>query len=142
MLDYRSFFLVLALNTLWINVSEVFRYFVFVMPMMREHLSALSQVAPMNLGIFGMWAVWDTILILAVTGGLWISLLQFGVTKRNVFIAASCIWASIFGIFWLAMLNMKLANLEILAVALPLSWVELYLAGLIVYWGMKRIGLD
>lgn len=38
---WRALLLILLVNAPWINASEVFRYFVFVMPMMR---AALPQV--------------------------------------------------------------------------------------------------
>lgn len=48
------------------------------------------------------------------------------------------VWGAIFGILWLGLFNMNLATGGILAVALPLSLLELWLAALIVCWGMGR----
>jgi len=53
-------------------------------------------------------------------------------------IAGTFVWLGIFGILWLGLLDMNLATLEILAIALPLSWLELVVAGLIVQFGMAR----
>ena len=36
----RAFWLTLLCNGVWINASEVFRYFAFVMPMMRDAFPA------------------------------------------------------------------------------------------------------
>ena len=36
--------------SIWINVSEIFRYFVFVMPM-------VPDVAPVNLSVFLIWGL-------------------------------------------------------------------------------------
>ena len=43
---------VLLANFVWINASEVFRYFAFVMPMMRQALPQVPDVAPMSVAIF------------------------------------------------------------------------------------------
>ena len=37
----RAFWLIFLLVTLWVNASEIFRYFVFVLPMMRDALMLL-----------------------------------------------------------------------------------------------------
>lgn len=133
----RAFWLTLLINAIWINASEIFRYFVFVMPMLRDSFPQIENVAPMDLIIFARWAVWDTILLFAVTGFFWIALEGFGRSVRNALIAASAVWLAIFGILWLGMLNMNLATPEIAAIALALSWVELAVAGLIVRYGMR-----
>jgi hypothetical protein len=49
-------------------------------------------------------------------------------------------WCAIFLIFWLGAFNMNLATPIILAVALPLAWVEMVVAAMIVRWGKLRIG--
>lgn len=133
----RAFWLTLLINAIWINVSEIFRYFVFVMPMLRDSFPQLENVAPMDLIIFARWAVWDTILLFAVTGFIWVALERFGRDVRNALIAATAVWLAIFGILWLGLMNMNLATLEISAIALALSWVELAVAGLIVNYGMR-----
>lgn len=128
----RAFLLALVFNALWINASEVFRYFVFIMPMMREALAAIEGVAPMNLLVFFIWGVWDTILLFAITGFTWLYMERFGRTGRNAVAAGSLAWLAIFGILWLGLYNMRLATIPILLVALSLSWLEMVVAALIV----------
>jgi len=123
-----------AANAIWINLSEIFRYFVFVMPMMREAFSMVPGVAPMNVPVFLSWGLWDTILVCAATGLSWLFLDRFGDHWRVALGAATCIWATIFGILWLGLWNMNLATPAILAVALPLAWIEMAIAALIVLW--------
>jgi len=132
----RAFWLTTLVNAVWINVSEVFRYFVFVMPMMREAFPQIENIAPMNLPVFAIWGVWDTILLLVVTGFVWMFLERFGRGLRQSFIAGSLIWAAIFVILWLGLFNMNVATGAMLAIALPLSWLEMVVAAVIVNWGM------
>ncbi len=131
----------LALNTIWINASEVFRYFVFVMPMMRDAFEAVPDIAPMNLPVFLSWGVWDMMLICAVTGFTWLMFDRFGLGLRIALLSGSLVWAAIFGILWLGLWNMNLSSPAILAVALPLAWVEMVIAALIVLWAMHRVGI-
>ncbi len=126
------------LNFLWINVSEIFRYFGFVMPMMREAIPERSGVAPMSWGIFMMWGIWDLILICIVTGSAWLLLAAKGVTWRNAVIAGVGLWLGIFVILWFGLFNMNLADWRVLAVALPLSLLEMVIAALIVFWVMRK----
>jgi len=134
----RAFLLTCIITTLWINASEVFRYFVFIMPMMQNHLAALPDVAQMNIPIFMIWGIWDTILTFAVVGFSWIYFERVGFGIRNAIICGTLVWASIFVILWLGLYNMNLANPSILAIALPLSWLEMIIAAVIVNGSMQR----
>ena len=128
----RGLLLALGANALWINASEVFRYFVFVMPMMREAFPMVDGVAPMSLSVFLIWGLWDTVLVVSATLIPWLILTRFGPTVRNALAAGSFTWATVFVILWLGLWNMNLATPAILAVALPLAWVEMVVAALIV----------
>ena len=124
----------LAINFLWINLSEVFRYFVFVMPMMREALPLVSDVAPMSLSVFLIWGIWDTILAAAATTAPWLALSIFGATLRTTLLAATGVWLSIFGLIWIGIYNMNLTTWQIVLTALPLAWFEMIIAALVVRW--------
>jgi hypothetical protein len=136
----RGLILAASLNAVWINTSEVFRYFVFVMPMMRAALPGIQNVAPMSLPVFLVWAVWDTIVQTALTGFVWLYLEKFGYGIRNALIAGAMCWLAIFGVLWLALLNMNLATPRILAVALPMALLELLVGALILNWAVSRPG--
>ncbi|MFK8047480.1 MAG: hypothetical protein AB8B81_03490 [Halioglobus sp.] len=134
----RPFIVALLLNLVWINVSEVLRYFLFVMPMMREALPTLENVAPMSWTIFAIWGLWDTILVFCVTGFVWIYLERFGTDKAQVLAAGSFAWLGIFCILWIGIYNMNLTSLSVVGVALALSWVELVIAAMIVNWQFRK----
>lgn len=128
-----------GINLVWINLSEVFRYFVFVMPMMRTAFPEMPDIAPMNLQVFVIWGLWDLILVSVVTGFVWIFLDWSGAGRGRAVLAGTLIWVAIFCIFWLGLWNMNLATAPILGVALPLSWLELAIAALIVHWRRKNL---
>ena len=130
----RTFLIV----TVWINLSEIFRYFVIVMPMTRATLSTVPDVAPMNVPVFLIWGVWDTILTIMV---LWIYSLHeksFGPSRKTIFLAGTTCWAMLFVLFWIAMLNMNLARADTALLALPLAWIEMIIAAWLAQWSLKR----
>jgi len=137
-LNSRLFWQALLVNMAWINLSEVFRYFAFVMPMMRDALPMMENVAPMSWPIFVIWGVWDTILVFCVTGFLWIYLQRFGCGFASALLGASFVWLGVFVILWLGIYNMNLTTLSVVGVALVLSWIELAVAGLIVNWFLLK----
>jgi len=120
----------LILNFIWINISEVFRYFVFIMPMMRDAFPMIPDVAPMNLGVFMIWGVWDTILVATATIVPWLVLTVFGMSAKNAVLGGTGVWIGVFGILWLGIFNMNLATPTIVFTALSLAWLEMVVAAL------------
>ncbi|MEM7426422.1 MAG: hypothetical protein AAF441_10020 [Pseudomonadota bacterium] len=134
----RAFWLAFAANFVWINLSEVFRYFAFVMPMMREAFPGVSDVAPMSLPVFMIWGLWDAVLVLSATVLPWLFMDRFGASARVAIGAGTFVWLTVFVILWLGLYNMNLATPAIISVALPLAWLEMVLAAMIVRWAIRR----
>lgn len=132
------FIMALVINFLWINASEVFRYFVFVMPMMRDAFPMLPDIAPMNLPVFLIWGVWDTILVVAATVVPWMAMKVFGASVVRTVLYGTGVWMAVFVILWLGLYNMNLATPGVIAVALPLAWFEMVVAALVVWWFTGR----
>ncbi|WP_245912957.1 hypothetical protein [Litoreibacter ponti] len=124
----------LFVNFVWINASEVFRYFAFVMPMMREAFSVVPDVAPMNVPVFLIWGVWDTILVIAATLLPWMAMRVFGASFARAVLYGTGVWFAVFVILWLGLYNMNLATLPVLFTALPLAWLEMVVASVVVWW--------
>jgi hypothetical protein len=101
----------------------------------------LPDIAPMNVPVFLIWGVWDTILVLTATLLPWMAMRIFGASILKSMIYGTGVWLSVFVIFWLGMSNMNLAPAEVVAVALPLSWLEMIGASLIVWWFTARGGV-
>lgn len=122
--NLKQFIIIVLITSLWINASEVFRYFVFVMPMMKEFWIG-EEVAEMNATIFSIWGIWDTLLSAVLVFIVWLFCERFGNGIRSILTSATLVWLSIFVIFWVAASNMGLSDWGILLVALPLSWIEM-----------------
>ena len=129
--SWKKFIIVTLITSIWVNISEVFRYFIIVMPEMRTSLSTINDVAPMNLVVFSIWGLWDTLLTALIVFNFWLHSQTFGNTLRSVVISGTLSWALLFILFWVAMVNMGLAKWSILAITLPLSWVEMIIASYI-----------
>ncbi|MEP5760005.1 MAG: hypothetical protein ABJ327_12005 [Litoreibacter sp.] len=129
-------------NFIWINLSEVFRYFAFIMPMMREALPMVPDIAPMNAPTFMIWGIWDAIVVGAATLIPWLMLNVAGGTIKNALLAGTGVWLTIFGVFWLGTFNMNLATPAIVLTALSLAWFEMMVAALIVWWFCFRSALE
>lgn len=127
----RAFVLTFVIVSLWINASEIFRYFVFVMPMTRQTLAMVPDVAPMNLPVFLVWGLWDTLLVVMSVLLTWLYARVFGASFRSAVIAGTLAWLFFFVLFWIAMLNMNLATPATAAIALPLAWIELVVASIL-----------
>jgi hypothetical protein len=129
--NLKQFIVTALIVSIWINISEVFRYFVIVVPMMKDYLSILPGVVPMNWSIFASWGVWDTILTALVVFVYWLVAQSLGNSLMSTFIAATTSWALFFLLFWLGMVNMGLASVSIALIALPLALFEMVVACLI-----------
>ena len=136
----RSFWLALAANFVWINVSEVWRYFAIVRPLLQDAFPAQDHIAAVTPAIFASWMVWDTILILAATGFYWMYLSQRGVTFMNAGLAALFFTVTVFGLLWLGVVNMGLASVHLMISAMPLAFLEQVVAAGIVGWILSRDG--
>lgn len=119
-----KFLKLVLITSIWVNISEVFRYFVIVMPAMRKDLSVIPNVAPMDWGVFSIWGVWDTILTAGIVFIAWLCIRVYGKSTRTIIIAGTTSWALFFLLFWVGMVNMNLSKIYLLAYTLPLSWIE------------------
>lgn len=129
--NVNKFLIVVLLASIWVNASEVFRYFVIVMPETRQFLSMVPNIAPMNWGVFMIWGVWDTLLTACIVFMYWLVSQVFGNNNRSIVIAGIASWVFFFVLFWGGMYNMSLTSISLAAVALPLALLETLVASFI-----------
>jgi hypothetical protein len=132
--NFKQFIVVALIVSLWIQASEVFRYFIFVMPSIQKFLSALPDVALMNFKVFVIWGVWDTLLTFLNVFVFWLYAQKFSNSITSALGAGTISWTFFFVLFWVAMVNMGLSSPSLLLVTLPLSWIEMVVASLIASW--------
>ena len=136
----KAFLLTCLVVSVWINASEIFRYFIFVMPLTRQTLELLPGIAPMNLPVFLVWGVWDTILTVMAVWFCWLHIERFGAGVWSAAASGTLNWLFLFVLFWMAMLNMGLARAGTPAIALPLAWLELVVAAWLAVACFRRFG--
>lgn len=129
--NIKQFAIVVLLVSIWVNASEVFRYFLIVMPETRQFLSMVPDIAPMNWSVFLIWGVWDTVLTASIVFMFWLVAQVFGNNGRSVVVAGLASWTFFFVLFWVGLYNMSLTSLSLAAVALPLALLETIVASFI-----------
>lgn len=134
----RQFWIAIAINTVWINASEIWRYLMVVKPMLHEAFPGRADIAPFTPSVFGLWSIWDSWLVFAATGFYWLYLHWTGSSIRQALTAAALFTMTVFGLLWFANANMGLVPIRFFWNAVPLAWVEQAVAALIVMWVMKR----
>lgn len=133
----KAFWHALLLCFIWINLSEVARFFLLIKPMLHDAFPNAAHIGAVTPLIFASWMVWDTILILAATGFYWMYLSQFGQSLKIALLGASAFTVSVFGLVWLGIVNMGLAPIDFIWAALPLAWIEQATAALLVLWSLR-----
>ena len=136
--DLKQFIYITLIVSIWINVSEIFRYFLFVMERIKTFFPNKTDVAEMDFIIFSIWGIWDTTLSAIVVFIFWLYANAFGNNNRSVFISSTIVWGSVFVIFWVATANMGLSEWNVLWIILPLSWIEMVIGTWIVSILYKR----
>lgn len=121
-------------NFIWVNLSEVWRYFAIIRPMLQNEYSDSMEVAPITPAIFASWMIWDTILILSGTAFYWLFLKDQGASIRNAVLSSLAFTITIFGLIWLGIVNMGFVSTDFILAAVPLAWMEQLGAALIVWW--------
>ena len=127
----KDFLLITLIVSLWVNASEVFRYFVLVRPEMHQYLSTVPNVADMNWGIFLIWGLWDTLLTALYVFLFWLCAQVFGNNIKSILISGFISWCFFFLLFWVGLANMNLSSWGYLLIVLPLALIETLVAAFI-----------
>lgn len=123
--NIKQFVIITLIVSIWINVSEVFRYFVFVMPRVKSFFQNRPGIAEMDLSIFSIWGLWDTLLTAVLVFIFWLYAKSFGNNFTSVLVSALLVWLAVFVIFWVATANMGLSTWNTLFITLSLSFFEM-----------------
>ncbi len=128
---FKDFIIITLLVSIWVNASEVFRYFFIVRPEMHENLATIPNVADMNITIFLIWGVWDTLLTGLFVFLFWLCSQVFGNNGKSIVITSLVSWCFFFLLFWVGMANMSLSSWSFLIIVLPLALLETTVAAFI-----------
>ena len=127
----KQFAIITLTTSIWIHLSEIFRYSFFIMSRVKSFFNDKAGVVEMSSSISAIWILWDTLLTAILVFIFWLYAKSFGNNPKSVLISGTIVWLSVFVIFWVATANMGLSHWNILLIALPLSWVEMVVGTLI-----------
>ena len=58
----KDFIVITLLTSIWVNVSELIRYFGYVRPQMQDYLSTIPNMGAIwDIQIIAVWGFWDTL---------------------------------------------------------------------------------
>lgn len=112
------------LSTVWISISEFFRNQVLLNHYWTKHYDSLGLVfpsTPINGVVWGIWSLCFAVLIYILSG-------KFTLI-RTTFIS----WLAGFVLMWLVIGNMNFLPYAMLLFAIPLSFLEAFLASFIIF---------
>lgn len=128
----KEFVLISLITSIWVNISELVRYFGYVRPKMQEFFSYIPEMGKIwDIQILAVWGFWDTLLTCLYVFLFWLCAQVFGNNLKSIVISGVMSWAFIFVLYWVATANMLLAEWSNLLVVLPLALLETLVASFI-----------
>ena len=112
------------LATVWISVSEFVRNEVFVKSFWEEHYQSLGLKFPSDPLNGAVWGIWSLMFSVSI----------FVLSKKFTHFQTTLIsWFMAFAMMWVVTANLGVLPFGLLWYAIPLSLIEAYLAGFIIF---------
>lgn len=128
----KDFIVITLITSLWVNVSELVRYFGYVRPQMQEYFPFIPEMGKIwDVQILAVWTFWDVLITVLYVFLFWLCAQVYGNNRKAIIISGVMSWAFVFVLYWLATANMFLAEWSTLLVVLPLALVETIVASYI-----------
>jgi len=128
----KDFIIITLFTSIWVNVSELIRYFGYVRPKMMDYFTAIPNMGEIwNLQIIIVWGVFDTLLTALYVFLFWLCAQVFGNNSKSILVSGFMSWCFFFVLFWVGSANMHLANWNNLPVVLPMALLETLVASYI-----------
>lgn len=125
------------INTLWVNISGLPRYFLLVKPMLHAASPENPDLAPVSIPVLLSWGLWTVGFMLVTTGFYWMYFDRNGKTGRHVVVAAIWVTTATIGLTWLGIVNMGMVPVSIMAAAVGWATLEQIVSAFIVRRIMK-----
>jgi hypothetical protein len=119
----KSVLLPIFSAAIWISISEFFRNELLFKDYWVEHYQSLGLVFPSEPINGAVWGIWSLLFAIAI----------FIILKKFSFIQTIMLaWFVGFLLMWVVVGNMGVLPFDLLVFAVPLSFLEVYLAALII----------
>lgn len=108
--------------SIWINFFETLRWMLFAKPSIDLHFKAANLILPNEPINNIFWLVW----------GIIIAVMIFIISKKfNVLETTFIVWITVYVMHWIALWNMAVLPINILWLAVPLTFINVLVGALI-----------
>jgi hypothetical protein len=122
MKNYRNAIWQILFVSLWINIFETLRWMLFAKPDIDMHFKAANLVLPNEPINNLLWLIW----------GIIIAVMIFIVSKKfKVLQTTFIVWITVYVMHWIALWNMAVLPINILWLAVPLTFINVLVGALI-----------
>jgi len=122
---FKNTIVPILLAGIWINLSEFFRNEVLIKQVWISHYENMGLVFPAQALNGIVWMIWGFLLAIAI----------FIVSKKyNLWQTTFLVWFIAFLMLWVVMWNLLVLPSGILLYAVPLSFIEVFVATLLCKW--------
>jgi len=112
----------ILLVSIWINIFETLRWMLFAKPEIDMHFKAANLVLPNEPINNLLWLIW----------GIIIAVMIFIVSKKfKVLQTTFIVWITVYVMHWIALWNMAVLPINILWLAVPLTFINVLIGVLI-----------
>ncbi len=112
----------ILLVSIWINIFETLRWMLFAKPEIDMHFKAANLVLPNEPINNLLWLIW----------GIIIAVMIFIVSKKfKVLQTTFIVWITVYVMHWIALWNMAVLPINILWLAVPLTFTNVLVGALI-----------
>ena len=122
MKNYQKAIWQILIVSIWINIFETLRWILFAKPEIDMHFKAANLVLPNEPINNLLWLIW----------GIIIAVMIFIVSKKfKVLQTTFIVWITVYVMHWIALWNMAVLPINILWLAVPLTFINV-LAGALI----------
>ena len=122
MANFKKAIWQILLVSLWINIFETLRWMLFARPYIDVHFKAANLVLPNEPINNILWLIW----------GIIIAVMIFIISKKfKVLQTTFIVWIIVYVMHWIALWNMAVLPINILWLAVPLTFINALVGALI-----------
>lgn len=122
MKNYKKTIWQIIIVSLWINIFETLRWMLFAKPDVDMYFKAANLVLPNQPINNILWLIW----------GIIIAVMIFIISKKfSVLQTTFIVWITVYVMHWIALWNMTVLPINILWLAVPLTFINVLIGVLI-----------
>ncbi len=121
--------LAIILATVWVSASEFFRNQFLFKSVWIQHYNNLGLIFPSSTINGIVWVLWSFLVSVAI----------YFITKKFTLLQTTFLsWVMVFVLMWLVIGNLGILPYSLIAFAIPLSFIEIFVATVIIVKTMNK----